>query len=99
MPNQKNSEQDNWEDIFETIDMDYLPLEYISLVVVDFDNGDVWEIDIKKSSNEADSIEDVLEQFFEEYQDTIVNVDFRLDIDKIKKDITKRTKRFLKLNK
>ena len=98
MPDQKNTEQDHWEDIFETIDMDYLPLEYISMVVVDFDNGDVWEIDIKHQP-ETVEVDEVLHNFFDEYQDTIVNVDFRLDIDKIKKDITKRTKRFLKLNK
>lgn len=98
MPNQKNSEQDHWEDIFESIDMEYLPLEYITMVVVDFDNGDVWEIDIKHQP-ETVEIDEVLHDFFDEYQDSIVNVDFRLDIDKIKKDITKRTKRFLKLNR
>lgn len=98
MPDLNNQKQDHWEDIFETIDMEFLPLEYINMVVVDFDNGDTWEIDIKHQPDTAD-IDDVLQDFFEEYQDTIVNVDFRLDIDRIKKDISKRTRRFLKLNK
>lgn len=96
--NDTNSDE-YWEDIFDSVDMDFLPLEYMDLIVVKFQDGKIWEIDIKKSSNEADSIEDVLEQFFEEYEENIDTIDFRLNTKKLQQDIGKRTRRFLKLNK
>ena len=40
-----------------------------------------------------------LDDFFEEYDETISDVSFKLNLPKIKKDIGKRTRRFLKLNK
>ena len=38
-------------------------------------------------------------KLFNEYEDTIQNIDFRLDTERLKKDIQKRTTRFLKVNK
>jgi hypothetical protein len=97
--NQRNIESNEyWEEILESVDMDFLPIEYVSLVIVTFTDGKVWEIDLTKQSRETD-VEDTLEKFFEEFEDTIENLDFRLNIEKIKKDIGRRTRRFLKLNK
>jgi hypothetical protein len=88
-----------WEEILESVDMDFLPIEYVSFVIVKFSDGRVWEIDLAKQSKESEDVEETLERFFEEFEDTIENVDFRLNIDKLKKDIGRRTRRFLKLNK
>lgn len=97
---QHKSEDNQWDEILDSVDMDFLPLEYVSFVIVEFHDGKIWEIDLQKQNeNENEDIEDTLERFFEEYENNISNVDFRLDIEKLKKDITKRTKRFLKLNK
>ena len=96
---QHNEVDKYWEDILESVDMEFLPLEYVSFVIVKFDDGRVWEIDLAKQNKESEDIEETLERFFEEFEDTIQNVDFRLNIEKLKKDITRRTKRFLKLNK
>ena len=79
--------------------MDYIPLEYMSTVVVKFLDGKEWEIDINKSKQNELDVETILDDFFEEYQDTIDTVDFRLDLQQLKKDIGKRTHKFLKLNK
>lgn len=79
--------------------MDFLPIEYVNWIIVTFDDGDVWEIDISKKANNGEDVEETLEAFFEEYEGRISNVDFRLDLQKIKRDIGKRTRRFLKLNK
>lgn len=88
-----------WEEIFDSVDMDFLPIEYLDLIIVKFQDGKVWEIDVGKNSKEADSVEDVLEQFFDEYEDSIDTIDFRLNTKKLQHDIGKRTRRFLKLNK
>lgn len=79
--------------------MDFIPMEYMSTVVVKFIDGKEWEIDITKSQQNDLDIENILDDFFEEYEDTIDTVDFRLDIKQLKKDIGKRTTKFLKLNK
>ena len=79
--------------------MDFIPLEYINTVIVGFFDGKEWEIDIKKTKQSTDDVDSILEEFFTEYDDTIDKVDFRLDTERLKKDIQKRTTRFLKVNK
>lgn len=96
---QHNDLDKYWEEILDSVDMDFLPLEYVSFVIVKFSDGRVWEIDLNKQNKESEDLEETLERFFEEFEDTIENVDFRLNIEKLKRDITRRTRRFLKLNK
>lgn len=93
------SKDEYWEEILNDIDMDFIPIEYINTVVVGFKDGKEWEIDITKSKQETTDVDNVLEEFFEEYEDTIETVDFRLDTSRLKADIDKRTRRFLKVNK
>lgn len=98
MHNEEYNEE-YWEEIFDSVDMDFLPIEYLDLIIVKFLDGKVWEIDIGKSKESEENIEDILEQFFEEYDETIDTIDFRLNTKKLVNDIGKRTKRFLKTNK
>lgn len=95
----KPKDDDYWDEILQQIDMDYIPLEYMSSVVVTFTDGKEWEIEVKPSKDNELDVETVLDDFFTEYEDTIDTVDFRLDLRKLKKDVAKRTHRFLKLNK
>ena len=44
-------------------------------------------------------LEKSLDDLFEQYQDHIKTVDFRLNTEKVKRDITTRTKKFLKLRR
>lgn len=94
-----NERNDHWDKILSEIDMDYIPLEYINTVIVTFNDGREWEIDLKKSSKKDTDVENVLDEFFREYQDDIENVDFRLNTKQLIYDINKRTRRFLKVNK
>lgn len=99
MKKHKEINDNDWEEILDSVDMDFLPIEYVSTVIVKFEDGKVWEIELDKQKKDSEELEETLEQFFEEYEDSIINVDFRLNIEKLKKDISRRTKRFLKLNK
>lgn len=92
---------EHWPEIFGDLDVKVVPLEYLDSIRVYFEDGKVWDIDLEKSmeKNGADSLEDTLEALFEEYDDYIINVDFRLNTVKLKEDITKRTKYFLKKRK
>ena len=105
MPNRKKeslppSVIDHWPEVFADLDVQVVPLEYLHSVRVYFNNGKVWDIDIEKSKAENKSnLEETLEQLFDEYDEVITNVDFRLDTVRLKKDITNRTKTFMKKRK
>ena len=93
--------EEHWQEIFDSINMEYLPLEYINRIVITFQDGAVWDIDIDASRKKQpiDYIEDQLDQLFEEYDTKIETIDFRLDLERVKNDLSKRVYRFLKLNK
>jgi len=91
-------EDKEWEDILEEIELTYLPIEYLKNILVTFEDGTVWDIDVT-SSQRNQSFEDIemsLDQLFEEYDDTIESVDFRLNLEKVKRDLSKRVNKFLK---
>jgi hypothetical protein len=92
---------DSWPEILEDIDIQVVPIEYLDSIRVSFVDGKIWDIDIAKSiKNGVDfDIEDALEDIFDEYQDSIAGVDFRLDTEKVKRDIKNRTAQFLKKRK
>lgn len=52
-----------------------------------------------KQNQDSDTLEKTLEDLFEQYEDVITNIDFRLNTKKLKQDITNRTKLFLKKRK
>jgi hypothetical protein len=91
--------EEYWEEIFDSVDMDFLPIEYLDLIIVKFLDGKVWEIDVGKSKKDNENVEDILERFFEEYEDNIDTIDFRLNTKKLINDVGKRTRKFLKTNK
>lgn len=92
---------DDWEEIFDSIEVDYLPIEYVKSIAIRFNDKTIWDIDINdsKQSKSIEEIELILEQLFEEYQQSISSIDYTLDFSRIKKDLSKRVYRFLKLNK
>jgi hypothetical protein len=91
----------HWPEVFEDLDVKVVPLEYLHSVRVFFEDGKVWDIDVQKSkrSSSSDQLEDTLETLFQEYEDVIINVDFRLDTARLKRDIQRRTAVFLKKRK
>ena len=89
---------DHWPEILKDINIEVLPLEYLDSVIVTFSDGKIWEIDLTKNPHGVD-MEDAIESLMEEYQDAIINVDFRLNTVRLKRDIQSRTKRFLKKKK
>ena len=90
----------HWPEVFDEIDMNVVPLEYLHSIRVTFKEGKIWDIDLTSPKNKSvTSVQDSLDELFDEYEDQIQTVDFRLDTERVKKDITKRTKRFLKLGK
>lgn len=101
MPNGKKLPQDvinHWPEIFDDVTIESVPVEYLDSVKVTFNDGKVWEIDTSKNPDGI-PIDEALESLMIEYEDVIANVDFRLDTEKVKQDITRRTKLFMKKRK
>lgn len=108
MPNKKSGETQlppdvvkHWPEVFKDLDVKVIPLEYLHSVRVFFKDGKIWEVDIAKSKEKIseDSLEETLDELFKQYNDAITNVDFRLDTERLKRDIEARTKLFLKKRK
>ena len=100
-PNKKLSEEviSHWPEVFNDVEIDVVPLEYLDSIRVQFADGKVWDIDINTKKNKVEDLEKSLDELFEQYQNHIKNVDFRLNTEKVKRDITTRTKKFLKLRR
>jgi hypothetical protein len=92
---------DQWVEIFKNLELTTIPIKYLHSVRITFNDNKIWDIDVKKSklNNDNTNIEESLYKLFEEYEDTIQDIDLRLDTKKIKKDIQKKTTTFLKKRK
>jgi hypothetical protein len=88
---------EHWPEVFGEISLNVIPLHYLDSVIVTFKNGKNWEINFTNHSQEKFEIE--LKEWLSEYENEIDNVDFRLDTERIKKDIQKNTNKFLKNKK
>lgn len=88
---------DSWPEVFEEVKYNVLPLRYIQSVHINFKDNTVWEIKITaKVRNEGwESFEKILSETVQAYEHRIENVDFKLDTDRVKKDIKKKTDKFL----
>lgn len=88
---------DRWPEVFGEIKLNVVPLRYLYSVTITFKNKKIWEIELEKDLNEGswDNFERQMKEIVSEYEDTIENVDFKLDTNRIKNDITKHTKKFL----
>lgn len=83
-----------WPEIFEDLYMNSMPIEYLHSIRLEFSDGRIWEIDIKDHIHiiHSRSITDRLIQALHEYSDEIKKIDFQIDIDRLKQDITNRSK-------
>jgi len=76
-------------------------LRYLYAVLIAFKDGKVWEVKITTEDQTKgwDSFEGSLSELLKTYEKNIESIDFKLDTDKIKKDIERSTRRFLKKKK
>lgn len=90
---------DNWPDIFNDIEVTAIPFKYLDSLTISFKDGRAWVFDIAKhikEDNDLTALEDHLCELIDNYEDSIENIDLKLDVKRVKKDITSKTKSFLK---
>jgi len=82
-----------WPEVFEGLYMNTMPIAYLDYVHLEFANGRVWQINIKEQINSS-SLETITLRLIEtmsEYRADIVKLDFKIDIERLKRDIKEST--------
>lgn len=88
----------SWPEVFGKVEVNAIPSQYLQSIIVSFSNGEQWDIDMdSKELVAADlSVEDILADLLDEYEDEIQSVDFRVHTDRVKRDMIKTTRKFMK---
>lgn len=100
-PKVQKIDDTEWAKILEEIDLQFFPIEYLKTIIITFEDKTIWEIDLQHSrkTQTEEKIEQTLDELFDEFEGDISNLGFQLDIEKIKRYLTKRVSYFLKHNK
>lgn len=82
-----------WPEVFEDLYMNTMPIAYLEMVHLEFANGRVWQIDIRTqlAGEAAELVADKLLDTLQEYKEEITKIDFKIDVARLKKDISKST--------
>ena len=90
-----------WPEIFGEVSLNVLPLRYLQTVLVNFKDGKTWEIRITSHHKREGwpAFERNLEELVRTYDDRVQDIDFKLDTERVRKDIEKSTQKFLKKKK
>lgn len=97
-----DNSDEQWRELLDSIEISAIPIEYISKICIHLTNGSIYDIivdPLKLSDESLDNIEESLETLIEECHDMIDRIDFQLNTDRIKNDISRETEDFLKNGK
>ena len=80
-----------WPEVFEDMQVNTIPIEYLDYVQLTFNTGMIWKIDINNylKTLEADTIANLLQELLTEYTNEIASLDYKLNTTTLKKDIKK----------
>ena len=92
---------ENWPEVFGEVKLNVMPLRYLHAVLINFKDGKTWEIRItaKTKTEGWDSFQRNLAEIVKRYDHRVEDIDFKLDTQRVKKDIEKETQKFLKKRK
>jgi hypothetical protein len=88
---------EQWPEVFEDMYMNTMPLMYLNYIRIVFDDGRIWEIDVKAQLTDAEPnmVADKILDIFDEYSTEIKDINFDVDTNQLKKDIIDKTKGML----
>lgn len=92
---------EHWPEVFGEITLNVIPLKYLDSITVTFKNKKIWEIKVsdQQAQENWESFETNLKEMLSSYESEIENVDFKLDTERVKKDMIKNTNNFLRKKK
>jgi len=88
---------DKWPEVFEDTYINTLPVAYLERIVIEFTDGKVWAIDVEfnRTTKNETELARLIHATVLEHKETIKKIDFRIDIDRLKTDITNKSKKLL----
>jgi hypothetical protein len=91
----------HWPEVFGEVELNVMPLRYLHTVLVNFKDGKTWEIKITANARKEgwSAFEKTLGELCRNYESAIVDIDFKLDTDLLKKHVEQGTQKFLKKRK
>jgi hypothetical protein len=92
---------ESWPEIFEDVNLNVVPIRYLCSINVKFKDKRVWSIAIKPEHRKDhwQLIENNIHEIVMNYKNHIDSIDFKLDAERIKRDVTKETNKFLRKRK
>lgn len=84
-----------WSEIFDGIASDVVPLEYVESVSVNFKNNTHYDIPVHDLHKQWDKFSTTLYEFIKKYEQRVDSVSYNVDLEKIQKDISHFTSKFL----
>ena len=86
---------EEWPEVFEDMYMNTMPIHYIDMVRMEFNVGRVWEINLQEQLYDLPNevVASRLVDTFQEFKEDIKKIDFKIDIDRLKKDILDSSKK------
>lgn len=87
-----------WNEIFNEIDVEVIPAEYLHSVRVTFETGEIWDIDFQESESDYE-VDESIAEIMDLYESSISHFDFQLDTEKVRDRISKRSRKLLKKRK
>jgi hypothetical protein len=90
-----------WPEIFDEVSLNVVPFHYIYSVIINFKDTKSWEIKVTKQIKKDGWMlfQTQLDELLDQYEHKIEDVDIKLDAVRVRKDIEKLTKNFLKKRK
>jgi hypothetical protein len=83
-----------WPEVFEDLYITSLPIKYVETILIEFSNGRVWEFNFASQNHRHLKLNaSKIVETFNEHQEEIISLDFKVDVDKLKKDIFEQTKK------
>lgn len=91
----------HWPEVFGDVKLNVVPLRYLSTVLINFKDGKTWEIKITTQTKKGgwEIFEKNLSEMVKAYEEKIDNIDFKLDTNRVRKDIEASTQKFLRKKK
>jgi hypothetical protein len=91
----------HWPEVFGDVKLNVVPLRYLSTVLINFKDGKTWEIKITTQTKKGgwEIFEKNLSEMVKTYEEKIDNIDFKLDTNRVRKDIEASTQKFLRKKK
>lgn len=84
-----------WPEVLKDVCVSSMPLAYLNSINLEFSDGRLWQIEIESQAIQDRELElnEKVSNILDEYEEEIIKIDFDVDVDRLKTDIKKTTKK------